>query len=46
MFKNCNLDRESIDYIAKYINDISGLDKNNNADWTYESCYYATGEIT
>lgn len=44
MFRNCNLDKESIDYIAKYINDISGLDKNNNADWTYEFSE-GTGQI-
>lgn len=46
MFKNCNLDKESIDYIAKYINDISGLDKNNYADWTFETCDSLTGETT
>lgn len=45
MFRNCNLDKESIDYIAKYINDISGLDKNNNADWTYEFSG-GTGQIS
>jgi hypothetical protein len=36
MFEDCELDAASVQNIANTINDITDLDENNNADWTYE----------
>ena len=36
MFSKCNLDEDSLNYIADNINDISSLDKKTDEDWTYE----------
>lgn len=36
MFYNCKLNAESLRNIADTINDVTSLDKDNDADWAYE----------
>lgn len=46
MFSSCNLDLDSLGNISETINDISSLDKTNDADWTFNSYAYNTDSET